>query len=92
MARGKKHTPEQIVNVLRQIEVAIGNGQTTPQACKEAGVAEQAFYRRRREYGGPKVELPDHSQVRCEHAWPWLARTSVDVPARLVPPVPGPLR
>ena len=26
MARGKKHTPEQIVNVLRQIEVAIANG------------------------------------------------------------------
>ena len=25
MARGKKHTPEQIVNVLRQIEVAIAN-------------------------------------------------------------------
>lgn len=23
MARGKRHTPEQIVNVLRQIEVAI---------------------------------------------------------------------
>jgi hypothetical protein len=24
MGRGKKHTPEQIVNVLRQVEVAIG--------------------------------------------------------------------
>jgi hypothetical protein len=28
MARGKRHSPEQIVNVLRQIEVAIAN-----QAC-----------------------------------------------------------
>lgn len=26
MARGKKQSPEQIVNVLRQIEVAIANG------------------------------------------------------------------
>lgn len=25
MTRGKKHSPEQIVNVLRQIEVAIAN-------------------------------------------------------------------
>ena len=35
MARGKRHPPEQIVNVLRQIEVAIANGKTTPAACKE---------------------------------------------------------
>ena len=46
MARGKKHTPEQIVNVLRQIEVAIANGKTTPAACKEAGFTEQAYYRK----------------------------------------------
>jgi hypothetical protein len=26
MARGKKHSPEQVVNLLRQIEVAIANG------------------------------------------------------------------
>jgi putative transposase len=56
MARGKKHTPEQIVNVLRQIEVAMANGKTTPLACKEAGVTEQTFYRWRKEYGGLKVD------------------------------------
>ncbi len=32
----KKCTPEQVVSILRQIEVAVGNGETTPQACKEA--------------------------------------------------------
>jgi hypothetical protein len=36
MVRGKKHSPEQIVDLLRQLEVAIANGKTTPQACKEA--------------------------------------------------------
>jgi putative transposase len=35
MARGKKHTPEQIVSLLRQIEVAVANGKTTPSACRE---------------------------------------------------------
>jgi hypothetical protein len=30
MARGKKHTAEQIVSLLRQIEVAVANGKTTP--------------------------------------------------------------
>jgi hypothetical protein len=37
MARGRKHTPEQVVNLLRQIEVAVANGKTTAQGCKEAG-------------------------------------------------------
>jgi hypothetical protein len=29
----KKHKPEQIVALLRQIEVEIANGKSTPQAC-----------------------------------------------------------
>ena len=56
MARGKRHTPEQIVNVLRQIEVAIANGKTTPAACKEAGFTEQTYYRWRKEFGGLQVD------------------------------------
>jgi putative transposase len=28
MARGKKHTADQIVSLLRQIEVAVANGKT----------------------------------------------------------------
>ena len=40
------------MNVLRQIEVAIANGKTTPAACKEAGFTEQSYYRWRKEYGG----------------------------------------
>jgi transposase-like protein len=56
MARGKKQSPEQIVNLLRQIEVAIANGKTTPQACKEAGIVEQSYYRWRKEYGGLQVD------------------------------------
>ena len=53
---GKEDAPEQIVNVLRQIEVSIANGKTTPQGCREAGITEQTFYRWRKEYGGLKVD------------------------------------
>ena len=52
----EKYKPEQIVTVLRQIEVAVANGKTTPQACKEAGIHTQTYYRWRKEYGGLKVE------------------------------------
>ena len=56
MGRGKKHTAEQIVNLLRQVEVGVANGKTLPQACKEAEIVEQTYYRWRREFGGLKVE------------------------------------
>jgi len=56
MARGKKHTPEQIVSLLRQIEGAVANGKTTPLARGEEGISEQTYYRWRKEYGGPQVD------------------------------------
>ena len=52
----RRYKPEQIVTVLRQIEVAVANGKSTPQACKEAGIHTQTYYRWRKEYGGLKVE------------------------------------
>jgi putative transposase len=48
--------PEQIVNLLRQIEVKIANGKATPQACKEAEITQQTYYRWRKEYGGLKLD------------------------------------
>ena len=55
-AKERSTVPEQIVNMLRQIEVAIANGKTTPTACRETGITEQTFYRWRKEYGGLKVD------------------------------------
>lgn len=52
----KRYKPEQIVTLLRQIEVEIANGKTTPQACKETGITQQTFYRWRKEFGGLKLD------------------------------------
>jgi len=41
----KRYTPEQIVSVFRQVEVLIANGKATDQACREAGIVEQTYYR-----------------------------------------------
>lgn len=43
--RKKKHTPEQIITKLREIEVALAKGQKPGQACRKAGVTEQTYYR-----------------------------------------------
>lgn len=56
MARGKNYTPEQIVNLLRQVEVAVASGKTTAQASKEALITEQTYYRWWKEYGGLQVD------------------------------------
>lgn len=52
----RRYKPEQIVNLLRQIEVEIANGKTTPQACKEAEITQQTYYRWRKEFGGLKLD------------------------------------
>src|SRR5262249_43941380 len=51
-----RYKPEQIVTLLRQIEVAVANGKTTPQACKEAQITAQTYYRWRKEFGGLKLD------------------------------------
>jgi transposase-like protein len=52
----KKYKPEQIVTLLRQIEVEVANGKGTPQASRDAGITEQTYYRWRKEYGGLKLD------------------------------------
>ncbi len=56
MARGKRFSPEQIVVMLRQIEVQLAQGKSLALACKEAGISEQSYYRWRKEYGGVAIE------------------------------------
>ena len=52
----RKYKPEQIVTMLRQVEVGLANGKSTPQACKEAEITAQTYYRWRKEFGGLKLD------------------------------------
>ena len=51
----RKYKPEQMVNLLRQVGVAIATGETTPQAAREVGITEQIYYRWREEFGTLEV-------------------------------------
>ena len=51
-----RHTPEQIISKLREVEVLLAKGISVSQASKQIGVTEQTYYRWRKEYGGLKVE------------------------------------
>jgi putative transposase len=46
----KRFSAEQIVTLLRQIEVAMSQSKPTQIACRDAGISEQSFYRWRKKY------------------------------------------
>jgi putative transposase len=52
----KRFSAEQIVTLLRQIEVSMAQGMATPVACRDAGISLQSFYRWRKEYGGLEID------------------------------------
>ena len=52
----KGHSPEQVLNKLRQVEVAVAGGQSVGRAVREIGVTDHTYYRWRREYGGLNLD------------------------------------
>lgn len=52
---GKRYTAEQIIGMLREVEVELSRGQKLGHLCRNLGITEQTYYRWRREYGGMKV-------------------------------------
>ena len=52
----KTYTAGQITGKLREAEVLLSQGGTVGEASKKIGIAEQSYYRWRKEYGGMRVE------------------------------------
>ena len=52
-----RHTTDQIIEKLRQADVALGKGQKVPELCKALQITEQTYYRWRQKYGGMAPEM-----------------------------------
>ena len=52
----KRYTAEQIIPKLREAEVLLAQGVTVGRVCKKLGIAEQTYYRWRKEYGSLRVD------------------------------------
>ncbi len=52
----KTHSPERIINKLREAEILLNQGATVGEACRQIAVTEQTYYRWRKEYGGMRIE------------------------------------
>jgi len=56
MSRGKRYTAEQIIKILREVEIYTGQGETVAQGCRRCSITEQTYYRWRKEYGGTNID------------------------------------
>ncbi|HOD35099.1 MAG TPA: transposase [Syntrophales bacterium] len=55
---GEEHfTVEQIIILLREVDVKLSHRQNVRQICREMGITEQSYYRYRMEYGKMKAAL-----------------------------------
>ena len=52
----KKHTPEETVAKLRQVDVLVSQGAPVADAVRQIGITEVTYYRWRREFGGLKLD------------------------------------
>ena len=74
----KGHSPEQVLNKLRQVEVAVAGGKSVGQAVREIGVTDHTYYRWRREYGGLNLDQARRLK-KLEHENARLKRTVADL-------------
>jgi putative transposase len=51
-----RHTPEQVINKLREADAMLSSGRSMAQVLQHLGVSEQPFHRRRNQYGGLSIE------------------------------------
>ena len=51
----KRHSPEEIINKLREADVLLGQGKTVAEVAEALAINETTYYRWRAEYGGMKL-------------------------------------
>ena len=65
MPKGKKHTPEQIVAILRRVD----NGEAAQSVCRELNISEATLYRWKQQYGALDLdEVKELKGLREENA------------------------
>ena len=65
MPKGKKHTPEQIVAILRRID----GGEAVQAVCREVNISEATLYRWKQQYGSLDLdEMKELKTLREENS------------------------
>lgn len=54
--KNRRHTPDQVVQKLREADRMLGEGESVEAVCRALEVSEQTYYRWRNQYGGLKAD------------------------------------
>ena len=66
--RKKRHTPEEIISKLRQVDVLVAQGTPVADAIRSIEVTQVTYYRWRQEYGGLKsVQVKRMKELETEN-------------------------
>ena len=67
MAR-KRYSDEDVLNLLRQIELSLASGSSIEMACRSAGISDATYYNWRKRYGGMgKSQLQEFKGLEKEN-------------------------
>jgi transposase-like protein len=53
--KGRRHSPEQVVRLLREADRLLGEGREVAEVAKQLEVSKATFHRWRNQYGGMKA-------------------------------------
>lgn len=68
MAR-KRYSDEDVLRLLREIELSLAEGQDVVSACRKAGVSDATYYNWRKKFGGvSKSQLAEKKALEKENA------------------------
>lgn len=68
--RRRRHTPEQIISKLREVDRLLGEGLQVPEVAKQLEVSEQTLQRWRTQYGGLSTKADQFQSQPFLVLWP----------------------
>lgn len=69
MKKGQKAKPEEIIKTLRQVEILTNQGKKIQEACRQAEITEQTYYRWRKQFGAMQLsDIKEMKRLKEENA------------------------
>jgi transposase-like protein len=65
----KYHKPEQIVKLLREVQVRLAQGQSVEQVCRQLEISDATYYNWRKRYGNMRLdEVKQFKELQKENS------------------------
>jgi transposase-like protein len=55
MKKSTKHKAEEIITILRKVEILTAQGKSVLESCRECSISDNTYYKWRKQYGGMEL-------------------------------------